>query len=133
MILCKRNQQKEVGKKVFFEVDRDIVERLTHRAKSEIQQTIKVNQDDTTPADSESARGPLVETDLTKRLTRSTLTNQGKAKSTRVETGKAKKCQAEKTESIRLTHPKRLRRKADMSWLRLVSSSQLILKQGRMR
>ena len=34
--------------------------------------------------------------DSTKRLTRSILANQGKDKSTRVEKGKVKKCQAEK-------------------------------------
>ena len=35
-ILSKRNQQKIVGKKVSFEIDKDFIERLTHQTESEI-------------------------------------------------------------------------------------------------
>ena len=42
-ILSKRNQNKIVGKKVSFEVEKDIVERTTHWDESEIQQTIEID------------------------------------------------------------------------------------------
>ena len=56
-ILC-RNQQKIVGKKVSFEIDRDVVEGLAHRTELALRQTTEENE---VTAESKSEKGPYVE------------------------------------------------------------------------
>ena len=68
LILFERNQQKIVGKNVSFDTDRNVVEGLTHRAKSKIRQIVEIDQANNNPADSELATCPLVEIDSITRL-----------------------------------------------------------------
>ena len=83
-IFSQRNQQKTVGKKVSFEDDNVIVERSTHRAKLESQQTIELQ-----PANTESAISSNVKL-------------KDKAESTRVDKGRVTKRQV-RTESTTTT------------------------------
>ena len=64
-----KTNSKRVGKKVSFNIDKDAIE-PTHGAKSEIWETIEIDQAGDPLNESESARAPLVKIDSTKRLTR---------------------------------------------------------------
>ena len=107
-----------MSEKVSFEIDKEVVERPTHQVESEIRQTVKIDHVDTTPVDSESKRGRVIKIDLIKKLT--------KADKVLVENDKIDRDRVDST-----TTPKRVRGKVDMSWLRILSSSQSILEQGR--
>ena len=91
-IFSQRNQQKTVGKKVSFEDDNVIVERSTHRAESESQQTIELQPANNVPADTESAISPNIE--LEDKVIKD------KAESTRIDKGRVTKRQVRKLSTI---------------------------------
>ena len=94
-----------MSKKVSFEIDKEVVERPTHWAELEIQHTVKLNQADNTPADSELVGDSLVE--LKDKAIKD------KVELTRVEKGKLDKMRVRNTvdptdrsESATTLHPK---------------------------
>ena len=89
-ILFERNQQKIVGKKASLEIDRDVVERPTHRTESAIRQIVKIDRDDTILAILKLVGGALVEL-------------KDKAKSTRVEKGIVDKVNKVERDRVDLT------------------------------
>ena len=69
-IFSQQNQQKTVGKKVSFKDDRTVIEGPTHRAETEIRQTVELQQADNFRTDTESATSPIAERKDTTESTR---------------------------------------------------------------
>ena len=101
-----------MGKRVSFDIDKDVVERPAHRTTLALRQTTEEN---IVPTESKSAKGPLVELEDKAIVT-------DKVESTRVENGKVDKVQIGndrvKRDRVNPTATPQVRGQAEVSQLR---------------